>query len=104
VQVTLQTRAAELFDWNLDRNNLLEDVMLFLSSLEGNAEVARGPDRDCDFRIACNSSFTDNTINHKAYLDLWNRIIGMRQQIAYSQTTKPVQNTADDHKCALVCD
>jgi hypothetical protein len=43
--------------------------------------------------------------NHKAYLDLWNRILGMRQQIAYSQNaTKPVQNTADDHKCALVCD
>jgi hypothetical protein len=29
----------------------------------------------------------------------------MHQQIAYSQNaTKPVQNTADDHKCALVCD
>jgi hypothetical protein len=43
--------------------------------------------------------------NHKAYLDLWNRTMGMRQQIAYSQNaTKPVQNTADDHKCALVCD
>jgi hypothetical protein len=43
--------------------------------------------------------------NHKAYLDLWNRIMGMRQQIAYSQNaTKPVQNTADDQKCALVCD
>jgi hypothetical protein len=29
--------------------------------------------------------------------------MGMRQQIAYSQnTTKPVQNTADDHKCTLV--
>jgi hypothetical protein len=27
--------------------------------------------------------------------------MGMRQQIAYSQNaTKPVQNTADDHKCA----
>jgi hypothetical protein len=43
--------------------------------------------------------------NHKAYLDLWTRIMGMRQQIAYSQNaTKPVQNTGDDHKCALVCD
>jgi hypothetical protein len=43
--------------------------------------------------------------NHKAYLDLRNRTMGMRQQIAYSQNaTKPVQNTADDHKCALVCD
>jgi hypothetical protein len=28
--------------------------------------------------------------------------MGMRQQIAYSQNArKPVQNTADDHKCAL---
>jgi hypothetical protein len=35
----------------------------------------------------------------------WNRIVGMRQQIAYSQNaTKPVQNTADDHKSALVFD
>jgi hypothetical protein len=43
--------------------------------------------------------------NHKAYLDLWNQTMGMRQQIAYSQNaTKPVQNTADYHKCALVCD
>jgi NADH:ubiquinone oxidoreductase subunit D len=43
--------------------------------------------------------------NRKAYLDLWNRIMGMRQQIAYSQNaTKPVQNTADDQKCAMVCD
>jgi predicted esterase YcpF (UPF0227 family) len=32
--------------------------------------------------------------NHKAYLNLYNRIMGMRQQIAYSQNaTKPVQNT-----------
>jgi hypothetical protein len=38
--------------------------------------------------------------NHKAYLDLWNRIMGMHQQIAYSQNaTRPVQNTADDNKC-----
>jgi hypothetical protein len=37
------------------------------------------------------------------YLDLWNRTMGMDQQIAYSQNaTKPVQNTVDDHKCALV--
>jgi hypothetical protein len=29
----------------------------------------------------------------------------LRQQIAYSQNaTKLVQNTADDHKCAPVCD
>jgi hypothetical protein len=42
---------------------------------------------------------------YKAYVDVWNRIMGMRQQIAYSQNaSKPVQNTADNHKCALVCD
>jgi hypothetical protein len=43
--------------------------------------------------------------NHKAYLELWNQTMGMRQQIACSQNaTKPVQNTADNHKCALVCE
>jgi hypothetical protein len=30
--------------------------------------------------------------------------MGMSQKIAYSQNAmKPVQNTAGDHKCALVC-
>jgi hypothetical protein len=51
------------------------------------------------------SNLTSIQDNHKACLDLWNRTMGMRQQIAYSQNaTKPGQNTADDHKCALVCD
>jgi hypothetical protein len=36
-----------------------------------------------------NSSIQDN---HKACLDLWNRIMGMRQQITYSQNaTEQVQ-------------
>jgi hypothetical protein len=43
--------------------------------------------------------------SYKAYLDLWNRIMGMCQQITYSQNaTKLVQSTADVHKCTLVCD
>jgi hypothetical protein len=45
------------------------------------------------------------SLENKVLLDLWNRTMGMRQQIAYIQNaTKPVQNTADDHKCTLVCD
>jgi hypothetical protein len=61
-------------------------------------------DRKKISRIARKSS-TSIQDNHKAYLDLWNRTMGMRQQIAYSQnTTNPVQNTADDHKRTLVCD
>jgi hypothetical protein len=40
-------------------------------------------------------------VNSKSYITL----MGMRQQIAYSQNaTKPIQNIPDDQKCAPVCD
>jgi hypothetical protein len=68
-----------------------------------------GPDIRTDGRptvgLRAILTLTLKIINYKAYLDLWIRTMGMRQQIAYSQNaTKLVQNTADDHKYALVCD
>jgi hypothetical protein len=51
------------------------------------------------------ASLESKVLLYKTTIKPWNRIMGMRQQIAYSQNaTKQVQNIAGDHKCALVCD
>jgi hypothetical protein len=76
-----------------------ERVWLLVGKPEGKKPLGR-PRRRWMYNI--NMDFEEIGLGG---VDLWNRIMGMRQQIAYSQNaTKPVQNTADDHKCAPVCD